>query len=105
MSLGSNKVQNGQIHALSLSGAQLVHLCMDSKIIGPVVALEEEKCHLKHFSGRMKVKVTNRCQIKVKMVIFQACREHHLYIYGWISKISLLNFVLKEEKRHLKHFW
>ena len=29
-----------------------------SKQFGTVVALEEEKCHLKHFLGRLKVKVT-----------------------------------------------
>ena len=29
-----------------------------SKQYGTVVALEEEKCHLKHFLGRLKVKVT-----------------------------------------------
>ena len=38
-----------------------------SKQFGTVVALEE-KCHLKHFLGRLKVKVTG--QIKVKMVIY-----------------------------------
>ena len=29
-----------------------------SKQFGTVVSLEEEKCHLKHFLGRLKVKVT-----------------------------------------------
>ena len=29
-----------------------------SKQFGTVVALEEEKCHLKQFLGRLKVKVT-----------------------------------------------
>ena len=29
-----------------------------SKQFGTVVALEEEKCNLKHFLGRLKVKVT-----------------------------------------------
>ena len=29
-----------------------------SKQFGTVVAFEEEKCHLKYFSGRLKVKVT-----------------------------------------------
>ena len=39
-----------------------------SKQFGTVVALEEEKCHLKHFLGSLKVKVTG--QIKVKMIIY-----------------------------------
>ena len=29
-----------------------------SKLFDTVVVLEEEKCHLKHFLGRLKVKVT-----------------------------------------------
>ena len=29
-----------------------------SKLFGTVVVLEEEKCHLKHFLGRLKAKVT-----------------------------------------------
>ena len=29
-----------------------------SKLFDIIVVLEEEKCHLKHFSGRLKVKVT-----------------------------------------------
>ena len=29
-----------------------------SKQFGTVVDLEEEKCHLKYFSGRLKIKVT-----------------------------------------------
>ena len=41
-----------------------------SRQFGTVVALEEEKCHLKHFLGRLKVKITGRGQIKVKMVIY-----------------------------------
>ena len=29
-----------------------------SKQFGTVVALEEEMCHMKHFVGRLKVKIT-----------------------------------------------
>ena len=34
-----------------------------SKLFDPVGVLEEEKCHLKHFLGRLKVKVTLECHI------------------------------------------
>ena len=40
-----------------------------SKQFGTAVSLEEKKCHLNHFLGRLKVEVTWG-QIKVKMVIY-----------------------------------
>ena len=52
-----------------------------SKQCGTVVTLEEEKCYLKFFLGRLKVKVMG--QIKVKRVN-KACPGHNLYIYAWI---------------------
>ena len=46
----SNKCLNG--HILSLSGPELVHLCMDFKIILHSCCPRGEKCHLKHFLFR-----------------------------------------------------
>ena len=39
-------------------GNNLYNNAWISKQYGTAVALEEEKCHLKHFLGRLKVKVT-----------------------------------------------
>ena len=61
----------------------LYNIAWISKQFGTVVALEEEKCHLKHFfqvDGQ-----GHRGQIQVKMVK-NACPGHNLYIYAWISK-------------------
>ena len=41
----------------ALSGSQLLHLCVDFKLFDTVFVLGEEKCHLKHFLGRFKIKV------------------------------------------------
>ena len=63
-------------------------LCLDhnsyiygwiSKLYDTVVVLEEDKCHFKHFLGRLKVKVT------VEGYKF-ACLGHNSNIYAWISK-------------------
>ena len=35
-----------------------MHVCICPYGFGAVVVLEEEKCHLKHFLGRLKVKGT-----------------------------------------------
>ena len=59
MSQGSNKCQNGQIHVMSLSGAELVHLCMDFKIkLHRCCPRGKEVPYETFFSGRLKVKVT-----------------------------------------------
>ena len=68
-----------------------------SKHFGTVVALEEEKCHLKHF--RLVKGQGHRGQIKVKMVInmYLACLEQSLYIYARISKKNCTVVALEEE--------
>ena len=44
-----------------------------SKLFDTVVVLEEEKCHLKFFSGRLKIKVTCRSHTL-------ACLGHNFYM-------------------------
>ena len=51
-----------------------------SKLFNTIVVLGEEKCHLKHFLGRLKVKVTLEGNIN------ELFWGHNSYIYAWISK-------------------
>ena len=48
-----------------------------SKLFDAVVVLGEEKCHVKHFSGRLKGKFTLEGHIN---------ELYNSYIYAWISK-------------------
>ena len=52
-----------------------------SKLFDTAVVLEEEKCHLKHFLGRLKVNVALESHINE---LFRAITP--IYIYAWISK-------------------
>ena len=51
-----------------------------SKLFNTIGVLGEEKCHLKHFFGRLKVKVT------LKGHINELFLGHNSYIYACISK-------------------
>ena len=45
-------------HSVIFSDHNLYIYSWISKQVGTVVALEKEKCYLKHFLGRLKIKVT-----------------------------------------------
>ena len=49
---------DGQIHVLSCPEHNVYNNAWISKYFYTIVVLEEEKCHLKHFLNRLKVKVT-----------------------------------------------
>ena len=69
-----------------------------------VVALVEDKCHLKQFFG-VGCRSRSQGQINVIMVTYLACPGHNFNIYAWIAKIMLTVVVLDEEKCYLKHFF
>ena len=92
---------------------------MDFKIIlfCTVVALEEEKFHLKHFFRQVEGQ-GHRGQIKVKMVICLAVcpsippppkKKNFFFRFGYFIKKNSLSLAsctvvaLEEEKCHLKH--
>ena len=49
-----------------------------SKLFNTIVVLGEEKCHLKHFLGRLKVMITLEGHINELFL------GHNSYIYAWI---------------------
>ena len=61
-----------------------------SKLFNTIVVLGEEKCHLKHFLGTLKVKVTLEGHVN------ELFWGHDSDIYAWISKQFCIDFLLEE---------